>query len=69
MLKREALYFAALFVLPCLALIGLDLATTESALPLRERLCTFEDVCVYGQCYFLPAFLYVGARILALLMP
>jgi hypothetical protein len=68
-MKREALYFVALFVLPCLMFIGLELSLTESLLPPLQRLYAFEDMCPYGYCYFFPGFVYVGSRLLVLVLP
>jgi len=67
-LKREVLYFTALFVAPCLALIVLGATLTQSPLPLGTRLCTLEDTCAYGYCFFLPGFLYVGSRVLVFVL-
>jgi hypothetical protein len=67
-LKREVLYFTVLFVVPCLVLITLDVSLTQSALTLRQRLCTLEDTCAYGYCFFLPGFLYAGSRALVFLL-
>jgi hypothetical protein len=67
--KREALYFAALFVLPFLVFIALDLTLIESSLPPHRRLCAFQDVCAYGYCWIYPGLLYVGSRVLVLLLP
>ncbi len=61
-LKRELLCFAVCFVFPCLALLAISIAVTPSPLSLGKRLCTLEDTCAYGSCFFIPGFIYLGSR-------
>ena len=58
-LKRELIYFAAVFVVPCLALILLGAILTPSAIRLSQRLVCLEDTCAHGMCFLLPGFVYV----------
>ena len=63
----ELKWFAGWFVVPMLALIGLDAAFSTSPLPFWKRLLTLEDTCAYGYCLILPALLFaivLGVRIL-----
>jgi hypothetical protein len=55
----ELKWFVASFVIPIVALIGLDVAFSTSPLPVWRRLLTLEDTCSYGYCFILPAFLAV----------
>lgn len=60
-LSKELKWLVGCFLAPMLVFIGLDLALSQSSLPLSERLLTLEDTCSYGICFILPALLYVVA--------
>jgi len=65
---RELRWFLGFFVLPMLVWISIDLAFSNSPLPLFKRLMTLEDTCSYGACFIFPAVVYVlalGIRLVA----
>ncbi|MEA2327017.1 MAG: hypothetical protein QOE68_1976 [Thermoanaerobaculia bacterium] len=65
-IARELRWFLGFFVLPMVAWISIDLAFSNSPLPLFKRLMTLEDTCSYGACFIVPAIVYVlalGVRI------
>ena len=57
--RREATWFVAYFVVPFIALIVLELLTSGSPLSLVQRICTPEDICVFGICVVIPALAYL----------
>ena len=60
-IARELRWFLLFFVLPMAVLIGIDLASRNSPLPLFKRLMTLEDTCSYGICFIAPAITYLVA--------
>ncbi|MEA2336806.1 MAG: hypothetical protein QOE82_813 [Thermoanaerobaculia bacterium] len=65
-IRRELRWFAGLFVLPMVILIGIDLAFSHSPLPLWRRVTSLEDTCSYGICFIAPAILYVASLLIRL---
>jgi hypothetical protein len=59
-IARELRWFLGFFV-PMVVWISIDLAFSNSPLPLFKRLMTLEDTCSYGACFIIPAILYVFA--------
>ena len=63
-ITRELRFLAAFFVLPMIVLIGIDLAFSNSPLPLWRRVTSLEDTCSYGICFIVPAILYAGSLLI-----
>jgi len=64
---RELRWFGLAFVLPFVAIVGLELALSRSPLPLWRRLTTLEDTCAYGACVLIPGLVYVAVTMTRLL--
>ena len=65
-MRRELRWFLVFFVLPMVVLISIDLAFSNSPLPLWRRVTSLEDTCSYGICFIVPAIIYLlslGIRI------
>jgi hypothetical protein len=60
-IARELRWFLGFFVLPMVVWISIDLAFSNSPLPVFKRLMTLEDTCSYGACFIVPAIIYVLA--------
>ena len=58
---NEWRWFLGFFVLPMVILISIDLAFSNSPLPLWRRVTSLEDTCSYGLCFIVPAILYLAS--------
>src|SRR5438477_11074458 len=63
-MRRELRWFLVFFVLPMVVLIGIDLAFSNSPLPLWRRVTSLEDTCSYGICFIAPAILYLVSLVI-----
>ena len=61
-LRRESSLFAVAFGIPFFGILAAELLTSRSPLPLRDRLLTLEDTCVYGACVVVPLLVYGVVR-------
>lgn len=61
--KHELFWFLGGFGLPFLAIVGFDLLTSRSTLPLVEKFVRLEDFCAYAMCLLIPSLLYLLARL------
>jgi len=57
-MKRNLKWFFWGFIVPMLLLIGADIVSSKSQLPLWRRILTLEDTCAYGSCFILPAIFF-----------
>ena len=62
-LRRELKWFGLYFGLPFVALVGFDLLSRPSPIPLWRRLLSLEDTCTYGICFVLPGLFYAAKRL------
>jgi hypothetical protein len=66
-IKKELRWFFGFFVLPMVVMIGIDLAFSNSPLPLWRRVTSLEDTCSYGICFIVPAILYLASLVIRIL--